>query len=202
MEGLTRSFLKALGCNDDQISAITERHTEVTGAIKTERDDWKQKYDTAKATADKVPGLQQEIDTLKGGEDFKAKYEQEHADFEAYKGEISAQEQKKKVEAAYRKLLTDEHIKADRHDFIVSHTDLSKATLDKDGNLVDAESFKTEINDSVNGGGAFKVSVEKNSHHPATPPKGDTGSGVSRARELYEKHMKQQGINIDDTGKE
>lgn len=202
MEGLTRSFLKALGCNDDQISAITERHTEVTGAIKTERDDWKQKYDTAKATADKVPGLQQEIDTLKGGEDFKAKYEKEHADFEAYKGEISAQEQKKKVETAYRKLLADEHIKTDRHDFIVAHTDLSKATLDKDGNLVEAESFKKEINDSVNGWGAFKVAVEKESHHPATPPKdGSTGTGVSRAKELAQRYQ-QERYGVKDTGKE
>ena len=43
MEGLTRAFLKALGCNDDQISAITERHTEVTDSIKGKVTEWKEK---------------------------------------------------------------------------------------------------------------------------------------------------------------
>ena len=201
MEGLTRAFLKALGCNDDQISAIAERHTEVTDAIKGDVKQWKDKYEAAKADADKVPDLQKQVDELKGGEDWKAKYEQEHQAFEDHKAQISRQEEAKKVETAYRKLLADEHIKADRHDFIVAHTDLSKATLDKDGNLADAESFKKEINDSVNGWGAFKVTEHKETPKVKTPPEGGTGSGASRARELYNKHLEQQGIKVD-AGKE
>lgn len=201
MEGLTRAFLKALGCTDDQISAIAERHTEVTDSIKNTANDWKQKYEAAKADADKVPDLQKQVDELKGGEDWKSKYEQEHQAFENHKAQISRQEEAKKVETAYRKLLADEHIKADRHDFIVAHTDLSKAKLDKDGNLVDAETFKKEINDSVNGWGAFKVSEKREKASVGTPPEGDVGSGASRARELYMKHLEQQGIKID-AGKE
>ena len=198
----TREFLKACGLTDEQVSSVMQEHVSVTDALKAQREDAKKEAENAKKEAAKVPGLQQEIDSLKGGEDFKAKYEKEHADFEAYKGEISAQEQKKKVETAYRKLLADEHIKTDRHDFIIAHTDLSKATLDKDGNLVEAEALKKEINDSVNGWGAFKVAVEKESHHPATPPKdGNTGTGVSRAKELAQKYQADR-YGVKDTGKE
>ena len=203
MEGLTRAFLKALGCTDDQISAITERHTEVTGSIKTERDDWKQKYESAKADADKVPGLQQEIDNLKGGEDFKSKYEKEHADFEAYKGEISKQETAKKVETAYRKLLADKHIKADKIDFIVAHTDLSKAKLDKDGTaLENAGDYEKEITDTVNGWGGYIVTEEKRKAAIGNPPENGTGSGTSRARELAQKYVAERYGVKQDTGKE
>lgn len=203
MEGLTRAFLKALGCTDDQISAITERHTEVTGSIKTERDDWKGKYESAKAEADKVPGLQKEIDDLKGGEDFKSKYEKEHADFEAYKGEISQKETAKKVEAAYRKLLADKHIKADKIDFIVAHTDLSKAKLDKDGTaLENAGDYEKEITDTVNGWGGYIVTQEKRKTEIGKPPENGTGSGTSRARELAQKYVSERYGVKQDTGKE
>lgn len=204
MQGLSRDFMKALGLTDDQISAIAERHTEVTSAIKSERDDWKGKYESAKADADKVPGLEKEIADLKGGEDFKSKYEKEHADFEAYKGEISQKETAKKVETAYRKLLADKHIKADKIDFIVAHTDLSKAKLDKDGTaLENAADYEKEITDSVNGWGGYIVTEEKRKTELGKTPDGSTGSGTSRARELYINHLKQQGIEIKgDAGKE
>ena len=34
------------------------------------------------------------------------------------------------------------------------------------------------------------------------PPSGNNGSGESRARELYLNHLKQQGIKVEDAGKE
>lgn len=199
----SREFLKALGLTDDQMSAIVERHTEVTDALKAQRDEAKEALAAAQKEAAKVPEMQKEIDSLKGGEDWKSKYEKEHGDFENFKAEQTKKEEAKKVEAAYRKLLADEQIKADRHDFIVSHTNLSEAKLDKDGNLENAEALKKEINDSVNGWGAFKVTVKEKKQTVPTPPKdGSTGTGTSRAREIYVNHMKQQGIKVEDAGKE
>lgn len=202
MPSLSREFLSALGVPEQAITSICERHSEVVDAVKSQRDDWKQKYEAAKADADKVPGLQKEIDDLKGGEDWKSKYEQEHQAFEDHKAEIEKKEAAKKVEQAYRKLLVDEQIKADRIDFIVAHTDLSKAALDKDGNLVEAESFKKEINDTANGWGGYKVTTKVKTPDVKNPPAGGTGSGTSRAKELYLEHLKQQGIKVDDAGKE
>ena len=55
---LTRSFLKGMGITDEQISAIIEAHTESTDALKAQRDNYK-------AYAEKLPAVQQELDTLK-----------------------------------------------------------------------------------------------------------------------------------------
>ena len=156
-----------------------------------------------KTEAEKVPGLEQKVKDLESGEDFKAKYEKEHSDFEAYKGEISKKETADKIATAYRKLLADKHIKADKIDFIVAHTDLSKAVLGKDGvSLENAGDFEKEITDTVNGWGGYIVTEEKRKTSIGNPPEGDTGAGTSRARELYINHMKQQGIEIKDAGKE
>ena len=199
----SRDFLKALGLTDEQQSAIVERHTEVTDALKAQRDKAREELETAKKEAEKVPEMQKEIDSLKGGEDWKSKYEKEHGDFETYKADITKKEEAKKVEAAFRKMLADENIKADRHDFIVSHTNLSEAKLDKDGNLTNADSLKKEINDSVNGWGAFKVTTHERKQTVATPPKdGSTGTGMSRAKELAQKYNAERYGVKPDTGKE
>lgn len=203
MPSLSREFLIALGVPEAAITPICERHTEITSSINDKVEGWKKKYEEAKAQADKVPELQKEIDGLKGGEDWKSKYEQEHQAFEDHKAELAKKEMAKKVETAYRKMLTDKHIKSDRIDFIVAHTDLSKAALAKDGeSLENAADFEKEITDPVNGWGGYIVTTEKAKASVANPPAGGTGSGTSRARELYIAHMKQQGINVEDAGKE
>lgn len=202
MTSLSREFLKALGVADEAITAICERHTEITSDLKAQRDKMKQELDDAKAEAAKVPELQKEIEGLKGGEDWKAKYEQSVKDHDEYVKGIEAKETAEKVKTAYRKLLADEQIKADRIDFVVNHSDLSKMTLDKDGNLEGVDELKKTINDSKDGWGMFKVQTKERKPTLATPPEGGTGTGASRARDIYVKHMKQQGVKIEDTGKE
>jgi len=199
---LTRKFLEAMSLSGEQIQAIIDEHTSVTDALKAQRDKFEKEAQTYKAEADKVPEIQKELDILKGGEDFKSKYEQEKKAFEDFKADLTKKEEAKKVEAAYRKLLTDEQIKADKLEFIINHTDLSKAELDKDGNLKDAETFKKEINDNVNGWGAFKVSLYERKPIVATPPRDTTGTPPSRARDIYLNHLKQQGVKVEDTGRE
>lgn len=43
---LTRSFLKAMGLNDEQVNSVIEAHTDTIDALKKERDDWKGKAET------------------------------------------------------------------------------------------------------------------------------------------------------------
>lgn len=199
---LSRDFLRAMGIEEDKITAIVQEHTKTTDSMKQQIADMKKERDDFKAEAEKVPGLQKEIETLKGGEDFQKKYNDEHQAFEDYKAEVSKKEEAEKVKAAYRKLLADEQIKADRIDFVVAHTDLSTVTLDKDGNLSNVDALKETINDSSNGWGMFKVTTTKQKPAVATPPDRGTGSGVSRAKELAQKfHQERYGVK-PDTGKE
>lgn len=195
----SRDFLKALSLTDEQVSAIIQEHTSVTDALKAQRDKAKEDQKAAEKEAEKVKELQKELDELKGGEDFKAKYEKEHQDFEAFKADLTKKEQEEKVKTAYKKLLADEQIKADRIDVIMRHTDFANMKLDKDGNLSDSDTLKKTITDDW---GVFKVTTKERKQTVATPPEGGTGVGGSRAREIYLNHLKQQGVKVEDAGKE
>ena len=192
MAGFTRNFLKALGLTDDQVNAIVEEHTAVTDALKKQRDDAKAEADKFKADAEKLPDVQKELDTFKNGEDFKAKYDKEHQDFEDYKATIAANETLAKKKAAYRQLLMDENISEKRLDAVIRTTDFEKITLDKDGKLEKVADLKKAIDSEW---GDFKVTVHERKPSIATPPSGGSGSSQpSRARELAQKfHAERYG---------
>lgn len=174
----SRNFLKSIGLTDDQISSVMEEHTAVTDALKKDRDAYK-------AEAEKVPGLQRELETHKGGEDFKAKYESEHQAFETYKADIAKKAQLEKVQAAYRKLLLDEKISEKRLDGIIRLTDFDKIKLDKDGNLEDVATLKDNIGKEW---GEFRVSTKEKDHKPDTPPDKDNGdAGTTGIRQMTAK---------------
>lgn len=195
----SRDFLKALGLNDEQVSAVVQEHTSVTDALKAQRDKAKEELAAAQKEAAKVPEMQKEIDSLKGGEDYKAKYEQAVKDHDAYVKDIEAKEQAEKVKAAYGKLLADEQIKADRVEFVLSHSDLTNVKLDKDGKLIDSDNLKKAINDEW---GFFKVKTTEKKPNVATPPESGTGTGMSRAKELAQKFQQERYGVKPDTGKE
>lgn len=134
----TRSFLKSMGLSEEQIQAVIDAHLEVVNPLKEDRD--KLKQDAANAS-----DLQKELDSLKSGEDFKAKYDAEHKAFEDYKNEMKAQAEQAKVQAAYRKLLAEEKISEKRLDAVCRLTDFSKMKLDKDGNLTDVDKLRESI---------------------------------------------------------
>ena len=162
-----------------------EEHTAVTDALKKDRD-------TYKAEAEKVPGLQRELETHKGGEDFKAKYESEHQAFETYKADIAKKAQLEKVQAAYRKLLLDEKISEKRLDGIIRLTDFDKIRLDKDGNLEDVKALRENIGKEW---GEYRVSTQERDHRPETPPEKDNGDTGSNIREMTAQwHAAKYGI--------
>ena len=173
------------------LGVVDVKNDEIT-ALKAERD----KY---KADADKLPGVQKELDSLKGGEDWKAKYEAEHKEHEDYKKQVARSEELAKIKAAYRKLLTDEHISEKRLDAVIRLTDFSAMKLDKDGNLENADALRQTIS---NEWGEYKVQTQERKQTVANPPKKSTGSGMSRAKELAQKYAQERYGVKTDTGKE
>jgi len=174
----TRSFLKALGIDEEKIEAIMSEHVTVTDAIKKQRDDYK-------AEADKAADLQRQLDGIKGGEDFKAKYEKEHADFEDFKKKTAQDAEAAKVRAAYRKLLVEEKIGEKRLDTILKVTDFTKMKLDKDGKLENETELRKAIGDEW---GEFRTTVSERGAKVETPPKSDGG-----------KMTKEEILKITDT---
>lgn len=161
----SRSFLKNNGLTEEQVSSVMEEHNAVVDALKQQRDVYK-------ADAEKLSGVQKELDDLKGGEDFKAKYEAEHTAFEKYKADEKAKAELADIKDAYRKLLADEKISNKWVEPIVRMEDFSAMKLDKDGNLTDADSLRKAIQEKY----PEYIVTEKTQHEQvATPPKGQGG---------------------------
>jgi len=136
---LTRSMLKGMQLTDEQVSAIIEEHVSTVDGLKKDRD----KY---KADADQLSKVQKELDELKaGGDDWKAKYEKEHNDFEEYKKDVAAKEATAKVRSAYRKLLVENGVGEKHIDAVLRVTDFSAIKLDKEGKLENTDKLTEGI---------------------------------------------------------
>lgn len=180
---LTRAMLKGMGLTDEQVSAIIEEHTSVTGALKNQINDYKEK-------ADKLPEVEKEFEKLKkdvADNDWKGKYDKEHEDFEKYKTDVQVKETTSKVKAAYKKLLTECKV-GDKHiDSIMRVTDFKDMKLDKDGNLDGADTLKEKIASDWSG---FIPTEGTKGADVSTPPEGkkeQEGGSTGRAAQLAAK---------------
>lgn len=177
---LTRKMLKAMGIEDDKIDQIIDAHTETVDSLKEQRDQYK-------ADAEKLTTVQAELDSLKGGEDWKAKYETEHKNFEAYKSSVATEKEMETKKSLYRQLLTDSKIDEKRLDAIIKVTDLASLKI-KDGKLENVEDLKKSIADEWAG---FVVKDKVEGAGVDNPPEGDKGAGKctpSRAAELANRY--------------
>lgn len=138
---LTRKFLKALKIDEEVIDQIIEAHSETVEGLTRYKED-----------AEKLPALRKELEDLKkgDGEDWKAKYEKEHADFEAHKENQSREKTRAAKEAVYRAHLSASGIDENRIDAIVkiSGAEIDSLELNEDGTAKHtdqlAEKIKTE----------------------------------------------------------
>ena len=96
---LTRAFLKSMTLTDEQISAIIEEHSATVTGLKGEISKYKE-------DAEKVPDLLKKLENYEK-DDWKGKYEKEHADFEGYRAEQDKKASYNAKEAAYKKMLED-----------------------------------------------------------------------------------------------
>ena len=116
-----------------------------------------------KADAEKLPGVQKELDDLKAAGDggYKEKYEKEHSAFEAFKTDITAKESKAAKEKAVRAYFESKNI--------------TGANLDLAA-LVD---------------GTYKGLVSTTQTHGANPANPPTNTGGAKTREdIYKKDDK------------
>lgn len=141
---LTRKFLSALGIEADKVDEIILAHTEVTDALKAERDGYK-------ADAEKLAAVQKELDTLKaqsekdGKDAYKVKYDALKEDFDTFKKEVTAKETRSKKEAAYRKLLKEAGVSEKRIDAVLKVSDVDAIEFDEDGKVKDADAITKGI---------------------------------------------------------
>lgn len=174
---LTRKFLSALGIDADKIDEIISAHTETVDALKQERDEYK-------ATADKLPSVQKELNDLKtaaekdGKDPYKVKYEAIKEEFENYKNEQTAKETKAQKQAAYKALLAECGVADKRIDAVLRVSDVDSIKIDKDGKIEDAAKLKKAIADEWSD---FIVTKSQQGANTATPPQNNGNTTMTKA---------------------
>lgn len=166
----SREFLKNNGLTEDQVTAIMQEHVEVVNALK-------QRLDSYKADAEKLPEVQKRLDALNGNEDYKAKYEQEHNEFEKYKADVKAREDHLELEKALRQLAKDAGLSENGIAKVVKYTDYSDLHLNKDGSISNAD----KLRDNIRAEWSEHIVTERTEHEKiATPPEVKGGAKLTR----------------------
>jgi len=170
---LTRKSLKAMGLTDEQVDSIVEMHSETVDGLKD-------KLKTAEEKANKLDDVQKELDDLKAkkGEDYKAKYEQEHKDFEAFKKNVTAKETKAAKEAAVKAYFESKNITGANLSIA-----MRGARDEIDAIALDGEAIKdTSALDALVSGeyAGLVVTKSKQGAATATPPANTGGSKMTR----------------------
>lgn len=178
---LTRSLLKALGLNDEQINSIVEAHTDTIAGL---RDSLK----AAEEKAKKFDEVEKELNEIKkansGKEDFKIKYENEHTAFEKYKSEIAAKETRTAKEAAVKAYFEEKNIVGKNQAIAMRgvKSDIDKLILDDQGKIKDT----TSLDELIKGDYAGLISTTKiKGANTPNPPVNNTGSGKMTKEQIF-----------------
>ncbi len=177
---LTRKLLKGMGLTEEQVDTIIEAHTETVDGLKTDIN----KY---KGDAEKLPGVQKELDNLKAAGDggYKEKYEKEHEAFENFKQAQTAKETRQAKEIAYREFLKSVGVSEKRIPSVMKVTDLDGIELDGD-KIKDAEklteSVKTEWAD-------FIETSNTNGANTQNPPANNNNNGEDPSKMTMEQYI-------------
>ena len=178
----TRKFLKTMGLTDEQVDAVIEEHIQVTTGLKDDLNRYKSDAEKVQDMQAQIDSLTKERDQLKAekedNEDWKAKFDEEHAGFDKYKQTVEAERNVRNIKDLYRSMLKEQNIDDKRVDAILKVTDFSGMKVAKDGKLDGAdklaETIKTEWKD-------FIVSHEKRGAEVETPPANTGGSSLTKA---------------------
>lgn len=178
---ITRKMLKGMGLTEDQQDTILEAHTETVNEIKAERD-------RLKADAEKLPGVQKQLDDLKAAGDggYKEKFEKERKAFEDYKADITAKETKAAKEKAVRAYFESKNITGANLDLAMRGCGTEMAALEMDGEKIkDTKSLDALLTGTYKG---LISTTRTEGANPANPP-ANTGGAKSR-EDIYKKDDK------------
>ena len=171
---LTRRALKAMGIEEEKIDEIIAMHTETVEGLKADA----AKY---RADAERLPGVQKELDDLRAAGDggWQDKYERVKGELDAYRAEVGKREAKAAREKAARAYYESKGITGRSLDIAMRGSGEEIAALEMDGDRIKDASALDELI-----GGTFAGLVSTTSTkgaNTATPPATTGGGGMTRA---------------------
>ena len=170
---LTRKLLKGMGLTDEQVDTIIEAHTDTVDGLKADIS----KY---KTDAEKLPGVQKELDNLKAAGDggYKEKYEKEHSAFEAFKTDITAKESKAAKEKAVRAYFESKNITGANLDLAMRGCGEEMAALElENGKIKDTKSLDALMDGTYKG---LVSTTRTKGADPANPPANAGGGAMTK----------------------
>ncbi len=175
---LTRKLLKGMGLTDEQVDTIIEAHTDTVDGLKADIS----KY---KSDAEKLPGVQKELNDLKAASDdgYKEKYEKEHSAFETYKADVTAKEAKAAKEKAVRAYFESKNITGANLELAMRGCGEEMAAIELDGDKIkDTKSLDALV------AGTYKglVSTSRTKGTDTSNPPGNTGAGTMTKEKIME----------------
>lgn len=175
---LTRKALKAMGLTEEQVESIIEAHTETVDGLKDE-------LKTAKAGAEELSAVKKELETLKAAGDggFEKKYNELKAEYDKYKGDVTAKEEKAAKEAAARAYFEGKNITGKNLEIAMrgARDEIGAIKL-KDGAITDTKALDALVEGDYAG---LVVTTSTAGAKTATPPSGK-GSAFSR-EDIYKR---------------
>lgn len=182
---ITRKLLKGMGLTEEQQDTIIEAHTDTVNGLKAD-------VDRYKADAEKLPGVQKELDDLKGkGDDgYKEKYESEHKAFENYKKTVDAEKttaaKEKAVEAVLKKIGVSEKRLQSVAKLAKADGLLDALELNDDGAVKEADKLEKNLKDSYS---EYITTTSTKGADTPTPPANSGGANLTMA-DIYKKDEK------------
>lgn len=175
---LTRKGLKAMGLTEEQVDSIIEAHTETVDGLKD-------KLKAAQADADKLTGVQKELDDLKaqGNDGFKEKYEQEHKDFEAFKKSVTEKETKAAKELAAKSYFEGKNITGTNLDIAMRAAAAEISALELEGDTIKDTAALDALTSGTLAGLVKQTAVI--GAQIATPPVNNAGNALMTKSEIY-----------------
>lgn len=172
---MSRKSLKAMGLTDEQVDSVIEMHTETV-------DGWKEKLKTAEDKANKLDGVQKELDDLKadGGKYNKDAYDKLKKEFEDYKSEVTAKETKTAKDAAARAYFEGKNITGNNLAIAMrgARDEIDAVELGEDGKIKDTKALDDLVAGEFAG---LVVKTQQRGANPPTPPSGGSGAKLTRA---------------------
>lgn len=188
MAKFTRAEIRKIigeSCTDEIENQLVALHLGVVDPLKDD-------VTRYKADAEKLPGVQKDLDDLKAQGDggYKAKYESEHKTFEDYKKTVDAEKttaaKEKAVEAVLKKIGVSEKRLQSVAKLAKADGLLDALELNDDGAVKEADKLEKSLKDSYS---EYITTTSTKGADTPTPPANSGGANLTMA-DIYKKDEK------------